>query len=201
MACCHASSRAGFLQLAQGSSWDSSKISSSSQPWWVGSSSGQQQWGDALFDAEVDAFLGLRADPQQQQQQQMPTAADWVLGEYADAAQGLHTFSTLDEDDLGATSRPRRQPGSSAGQGVSSSNQPAGAGAAGAAPLELGARDLRQLIRQYSWNTDKPELLQVRHQLLLVLLVPCPCMVLGTVSATVSQVEDNSNATTGLWWW
>jgi hypothetical protein len=27
---------------------------------------------------------------------------------------------------------------------------------------ELGTRDLRQLIRQYSWNADKPELLQVR---------------------------------------
>jgi hypothetical protein len=122
----------------------------------------QQQWGDALFDAEVDDFLELSFDPQQQQQM-MPTAADWVLGEYADAAQGLHTFSTLDEDDLGATSQPGRQQGSS-----SSSRQPAVAGAAGAAPLELGARDLRQLIRQYSWNTDKPELLQVGHQLLLV---------------------------------
>jgi hypothetical protein len=157
--CCYPFCRAGFLQLAPGSSWDSSKISSK-QPWWAGSSNNQQQqqWGDALFDAEVDDFLGLSFDPQQQQQQ-MPTAADWVLGEYADAAQGLHTFSTLDEDDLAATSQPGRQ------QGSSSSSPPAGAaaGAVGAAPLELGARDLRQLIRQYSWNTDKPELLQVRH--------------------------------------
>jgi hypothetical protein len=157
--------RAGFLQLAPGSSWNSSKSSSIWQPFWAGGSS-SQQWSDALFDAEIDEFLGLSSDPQQQQQQQqMPTAADWVLGEYADAAQGLHTFSTLDEDDLATNS------GSSARQGSSSSSssKPAAAVAAAGMPVELGARDLRQLIRQYSWNADKPELLQVRGMVMLVL--------------------------------
>ncbi|WIA34158.1 hypothetical protein OEZ86_012518 [Tetradesmus obliquus] len=150
--------RAGFLQLAPGSAWDSS--SSSPQPWWAGgssSSSGQQQQQsyDALFDADVDELLGL-ADPQQQQQQQqqMPTAMDWALGEYADAAQGLHTFATLDDDDLSGGGS------SSLNLGSSSKIAASGARAAAGASRELGARDLRQLIRQYSWNADKPEMLQ-----------------------------------------
>jgi hypothetical protein len=141
-----------LLQLAPGATWDSSKRSTRQplQPWWAGGGRQQQQYyDDALFDAEVDEMLGISPE-QQQQQQQMPTAADWVLGEFADAAQGLHTFSTLDEDDAGA-----------AGYGSEGSSSSSKAAAA-AAPLELGARDLRQLIQQYSWNADKPELLQAR---------------------------------------
>jgi hypothetical protein len=157
---CTSSCRAGFLQLAPGATWDSTKprnnsrSSSSGQPWWAGGYGNNQQgqFSDVLFDAEIDELLGITPEQLQQQQQMMPTAADWILGEFTDAAQGLHTFSTLDEEDLG---------GRNSWSAVAiSSGRPA---AAGAAPLDLGARDLRQLIKQYSWNADKPELLQVRN--------------------------------------
>jgi hypothetical protein len=154
---------------------------------------GQKPEGYELFDllleddlADLDPELQqLYTDLQQQQQQPAVTAMDWVLGEYADAAAGSHSFLTLDEeggymDESSAVggwgSTPSSSSSSSATSGSSGSRQVAGSGAAdGAAdgadtagagdnipqymPSEFSRRDLQDLIQQYSWNVGQHPLL------------------------------------------
>lgn len=119
---------------------------------------------DQLFDQDVDQLLGIDQHSSQQQQQQ-PTAMDWMFGEYADAAAGLDGLLALDDLDSSSSSSGGSSPpfGSWLDEGYgSSSSKPAGsATAADELPsADLSAYKLERLIKQYSWNADQPELLQ-----------------------------------------
>lgn len=107
---------------------------------------------DQRFDPDVDQLLdqelGLSG-----QQHQPQTAADWLLGEFSDAALGMHTIGTLDEEDDSALLSSIRYGRSAAAPAGSTSST-------GPADADLSRWELEKVIRQYSWNADQPEMLQ-----------------------------------------
>lgn len=116
-----------------------------------------------LLDEEVQQLLGT---VQQQQQQPMVTAMDWVLGEYADAAAGSHSFLTLDDEGGYINDSSSHQ--ANWGGGYSNADAAAATAASAAAaaaegfeylPAQLGSSDLQRLIQQYSWNVEQHPLL------------------------------------------
>lgn len=144
-------------------------------PWY--STAGNSAFdSDQLFDQEVDLLLGI--DQEQQQGMQQPTAMDWMLGEYADAAAGFDdTSAFLDNDSSSSSSRSsHRRPASALGtswlEEESPSNSSRGSATRASASAtaaaandvlpsgDLSPNKMRQLIKQYSWNADKSELLQ-----------------------------------------
>jgi hypothetical protein len=112
-----------------------------------------------LLDEEVQQLLG----EVQPQQQPVVTAMDWVLGEYADAAAGSHSFLTLDDEGGYINDASSQQ--ANWGSGYSTADAAAAAAAAAAAegfeylPAQLGSSDLQRLIKQYSSNVEQHPLL------------------------------------------